>query len=112
MLSCKNDEAFQVRDSSIYKDAFGIVAGCVCWESGIGSCCQDEDVIVDCGTGGGLDCFRRGVDCCYSCIEVVIEGSFFERVILVTIGFFIRSYCFGGFPLGYLKAYPFCRIKV
>lgn len=34
----------------------------VCWEGGIGACCEDEDVIVYCDTGRGLDGFVRGID--------------------------------------------------
>lgn len=47
MVRGEIDQALEVPDGSVDKDAFGIVAGGVSWENGIRTGCEDEDIVCD-----------------------------------------------------------------
>jgi hypothetical protein len=73
---CKIDQILQILDCAIYKDAFGIVAWCVSWEEGIGTCCEDEDIVGDCFSGRAGNEFLFGVYLGDSCVEVIVQRAF------------------------------------
>lgn len=75
-------EVLQIFDCAVDEDAFGVVAGCVSGEEGIGAGCQDEDVVRDCFARGGRDCFLIGMYLGDFGVEVVIEGAFWDGGIL------------------------------
>ena len=75
-------EVLQIFDRAVDEDAFGIVARCVSGEEGVGTSCEDEDVVGDCFARGGGDCFLLGVYFGDFGVEVVVEGSFWDSGIL------------------------------
>lgn len=82
MLRGEIDQALKVRDGSVGKDTFGIVAGGVFGENGIGSGCEDKDVVCDYVAGRGLDGLVLGGNIDDSGVEVVVERPVWERAIL------------------------------
>lgn len=78
MLGREVDQSLQIGDGAVDEDPLGIVAGRVCWKDGVRSCGENEDVVWDGVAGGCLDGLVAGVDLGDACVEVVVEGTFFE----------------------------------
>ena len=82
MLSGKVNQALQIGDCSVDKDAFGIVSRCVFWENGIGASRKHENIVGYQIARRSFDCFGLGVDIGDSGVEMVVERSVWKRAIL------------------------------
>lgn len=82
VLGGKVDETFEILDRPVDEDALCIVAGRVGGEDGVGSCCENENVIGNDVAGGGLDGLGARVDLGDAGVEVVVEAALFDGAIL------------------------------